>query len=397
MQNRNFDLLDVVNSAAVKRRLFIKQTAALAVTATVPSALQVLPDNSLSEKIPTKGFAANNTSGILSPFRFDRRPVGDNDVQIEIMYCGVCHSDIHSVRSEWKTEKYPLVPGHEIAGIVVKVGKNVTKFKIGDHAGVGCMVDSCGVCISCTAGHEQYCDKNETVFTYGAPDKILGGITQGGYSKTIVVKDSFVINIPMSMDLKTAAPILCAGVTTFSPILAWQVKKGMTVGIAGIGGLGHMAIKLAVAKGADVIAFTTSPSKVADIKRFGAKEVVVVDDISKLTPYTRKMDYMISTIPAKFNIDAYLPLVKRNATFTQLGIGAQPLSVNMGALTHTRVNFIGSLIGGIAETQEVINFCALNNIAPEIELINIKDINDTMNNVVAKKARYRYVIDMATL
>jgi alcohol dehydrogenase (NADP+) len=397
MQNKNLDLLDVVDTAAVKRRAFIKQTSAMAVIASVPSSLQVLADNSVSENIATKGFAANNTSGILSPFRFDRRPVGDNDVQIEILYCGVCHSDIHSVRSEWRPEKYPLVPGHELAGRVIKVGKNVTKFKIGDHAGVGCMVDSCGTCTSCMAGHEQYCDKNETIYTYGSPDKILGGITQGGYSKTIVVKDSFVISIPMSMDLKTAAPILCAGVTTFSPILAWHVKKGMTVGVAGIGGLGHMAIKLAVAKGADVIAFTTSPSKVADIKRFGAKEVVVVDDVSKLTPYTRKMDYMISTIPAKFNIDAYLTLVKRDATFTQLGIGAEPLSVNMNGLTQTRVNFIGSLIGGIAETQEVINFCALNNIAPEIELINIKDINDTMNNIVAKKARYRYVIDMATL
>lgn len=397
MQNKNHELADVVNTATVKRRRFIKQTSAITALSVVPGSLQMFAGNDLSKNIATEGFAANSANGILSSWSFERRPVGDNDVQIEILFCGVCHSDIHTVRSEWRPEKYPLVPGHEIAGRVIKVGKNVTKFKIGDHAGVGCMVDSCGVCISCLAGHEQYCDKNETVFTYASPDKNIGGITQGGYSKTIVVKDSFVISIPMSMDLKTAAPILCAGVTTFSPILAWHVKKGMTVGVAGIGGLGHMAIKLAVAKGADVIAFTTSPSKVEDIKRFGAKEVVVVDDVSKLAAYNQKMDYMISTISAKFNVDAYLTLVKRNATFTQVGIGAQPLSINMGALAHTRVNLIGSLIGGIAETQAVIDFCALNNIAPEIELINIKDINTTMDNVVAKKARYRYVIDMATL
>jgi alcohol dehydrogenase (NADP+) len=397
MQNKNHDLLIDVNTATVKRRRFIKQSSAIAAMAVIPSSLQVFASKSPAKNIATLGYAAKSTDGILSSWSFERRPVGDNDVQIEILYCGVCHSDIHAVRSEWKQEKYPMVPGHEIAGRIINVGKKVTKFKIGDHAGVGCMVDSCGVCISCTAGHEQYCDKNETIFTYGSPDKILGGITQGGYSKTIVVKDSFVINIPKTMDLKTAAPILCAGVTTYSPILAWQVKKGMTVGVAGIGGLGHMAIKLAVAKGADVIAFTTSPSKVEDLKRFGAKEIVVVDDLKKLASHFQKMDYMISTIPAAFNIDAYLPLVKRNATFTQVGIGAKPLSVNMGALTHTRVNLIGSLIGGIAETQAVINFCASNNIAPEIELINIKDINTTMDNVVAKKARYRYVIDMATL
>ena len=397
MQNKNQDVLDMIDTVAVKRRRFIQQTSALAALAIVPGSLQVFAGSNHSENISTKGFAAINTDGILSPWHFERRAVGDHDVQIEILYCGVCHSDIHTVRSEWRPEKYPLVPGHEIAGRIIKVGKYVTKFKIGDHAGVGCMVDSCGVCVSCLAGHEQYCDKNETVFTYASPDKNFGGNTQGGYSNTIVVKESFVINIPLNMDLKTAAPILCAGVTTFSPIIAWHVKKGMTVGVAGIGGLGHMAVKLAVSKGADVIAFTTSPSKEADIKRFGAKEVVVVDDISKLAAYTRKMDYMISTIPAKFNVDSYLTLVKRNATFTQLGIGAQPFSVNMGALAHTRVNLIGSLIGGIAETQQVINYCALNNIAPEIELINIKDINDTMNDVVAKKARYRYVIDMATL
>jgi alcohol dehydrogenase (NADP+)/uncharacterized zinc-type alcohol dehydrogenase-like protein len=389
--------LQTVNPVATKRRRFIRQTTAVAALAVIPPSLQALAGTGGKAPIPAKGYAANNPTCILSPWGFERRAVGADDVQIEILFCGVCHSDIHTVRSEWKQEQYPLIPGHEIAGRVLSVGKNVTKFKVGDHAGVGCMVDSCGVCTSCKEGHEQYCDNPAAVFTYGSPDKQSGGITQGGYSNSIVVKENFVIKIPMSMDLKTAAPILCAGVTTFSPILAWQIKKGMTVGVAGIGGLGHMAIKLAVAKGADVVAFTTSPSKVADIKRFGAKEVVVVDNVSKLTAYTRKMDYMISTIPAKFNIDAYMPLVKRNATFTQVGIGAQPVSINMGLLVHARVNLIGSLIGGIAETQAVIDFCALNNIAPEIELINIKDINTAMNNVVDKKVRYRYVIDLSTL
>jgi alcohol dehydrogenase (NADP+)/uncharacterized zinc-type alcohol dehydrogenase-like protein len=380
-----------------KRRHFIKHTAAMTLLTSIPNSLKSLTFDAEAMKIPTKGYAAFATDGILKPFDFDRREVGVDDVQIEILYCGVCHSDIHTVRSEWKPETYPLVPGHELAGIVIKVGENVTKFKVGDQAGVGCMVDSCGVCVSCKEGHEQYCDKHETTFTYASPDKHLGGITQGGYSKTVVVKEHFVIKIPKSMDLKTAAPILCAGVTTFSPILAWDIKKGMVVGVAGIGGLGHMAIKLAVAKGADVVAFTTSPTKIGDILRFGAKEVIVVDDIHKLARYEHKLDYMISTIPAQYNIDAYLPMVKRNATFTQVGIGAKPLVLNMGAFTHSRVNFIGSLIGGITETQAVIDFCALHHIAPEIELINIKDINEAHNNVVDKKARYRYVIDMTTL
>lgn len=380
-----------------KRRHFIKQTTIMTLLASIPNSLKALTLDVDAINIPTKGYAAYATDGILKPFSFDRRAVGKDDVQIEILYCGVCHSDIHTVRSEWRSETYPLVPGHELAGKIIKVGKNVTKFKVGDHAGVGCMVDSCGVCVSCKEGHEQYCDKHETIYTYASPDKHLGGITQGGYSKTVVVKEHFAIKIPKSMDLKTAAPILCAGVTTYSPILAWHIKKGMTIGVAGIGGLGHMAIKLAVAKGADVIAFTTSPSKVADILRFGAKEVVVVDDIAKLKKYEHRLDYMISTIPAKYDIDAYLPMVKRNATYTQVGMGAKDLTLNLNAFTSSRVNFIGSLIGGIAETQRVIDFCALNNIAPEIELINIKDINETHNNVVDKKARYRYVIDMATL
>ena len=380
-----------------KRRHFIKQTAAMTLLTSMPNSLKSLNFDAEATKIPTKGYAAFATDGILKPYDFDRREVGVDDVQIEILYCGVCHSDIHTVRSEWKPETYPLVPGHELAGIVIKVGENVTKFKVGDQAGVGYMVDSCGDCASCKEGHEQYCDKHDTTFTYGSPDKHLGGVTQGGYSKTVVVKEHFVIKIPKSMDLKTAAPILCAGVTTFSPILNWDIKKDMVIGVAGIGGLGHMAIKLAVAKGADVVAFTTSPTKIGDILRFGAKEVIIVDDIHKLARYEHKLDYMISTIPAQYNIDAYLSLVKRNATFTQVGIGAKPLVLNMGAFTHSRVNFIGSLIGGIAETQAVIDFCALHHIAPEIELISIKDINEAHNNVVDKKARYRYVIDMTTL
>jgi alcohol dehydrogenase (NADP+)/uncharacterized zinc-type alcohol dehydrogenase-like protein len=219
------------------------------------------------------------------------------------------------------------VPGHELAGKIIKIGKNVTKFNVGNHASVGCMVDSCGVCVSCKEGHEQYCDKYETVYTYASPDKYLGGITQGGgYSKTVVVKEHFAIKIPKSMDLKTAAPILCAGVTTY--------------GVAGIDGLGHIAVKLAVAKGAEVIAFTTSPSKVTDILRFGAKEVVVVDNISKLKKHEHTLDYMISTIPAQYNIDAYLPMVKRNSTYTQVGM-AKDLTLNLNAFTSSRVNLLG--------------------------------------------------------
>jgi alcohol dehydrogenase (NADP+) len=380
------------------RRDFIKQTAALAALSVAPSPLALLAEEEQSNKIQARGYAAKTAGGVLTAWDFQRRALRDDDVLIEVLYTGICHSDIHQARGEWGPLPYPFVPGHEIAGRVVRVGKKVTRFKAGDHAGVGFISDSCGECENCTEGHEQYCDRGETVFTAGGPDKHLGGITQGGYSNYIVTKEHFVLNIPSSMELKTVAPMLCAGATTYSELLSLNVGPGSTIGIAGIGGLGHMAVKIAVAKGANVVAFTTSPSKVDDIKRFGAKEVVVVDSADKLKPYRRKLDYLVSTIPAQYDMASYIETVKRDGTYTQIGIpatGAMQMSVVELVMSRVKVN--GHFIGGLQETQDVINFCAKHNIAPEVETIDITKVNEAFNNVVAKKARYRYVIDMKSL
>jgi alcohol dehydrogenase (NADP+) len=385
------------------RRTFLQQSTLLGggvfLTATAPLAAVSNAIRNPIAKVPTKGYAARDKSGKLSPFTFDRRAVGDNDVLIEIKYSGICHSDIHQLRGDWGPQPYPQVPGHEIAGVVMAVGKNVTKFKVGDQAGVGCMVNSCLNCESCNHGFEQHCDNSATLFTYGNPDKTAPtGITQGGYANNIVVRDHFAIKIPPTMRLQDAAPLLCAGITTYSPLVKAQIKKGDKIGVAGIGGLGHLAIKLAVAKGAEVYAFTTSPEKVADIRSFGAKEVIVVDDVAKLKPYGRKLDYMISTIPAQFDVASYAACLKIDGTFTQVGmpVGFQLTISNIG-LANNRVNFRASLIGGIPETQEVMDYCAAHKIYPNIQIIDAKGINDAWEKVVAKQARYRYVIDAATI
>ena len=346
----------------------------------------------------SKGYAARDASGKLSPWSFERRPVGDNDILIDIKYAGICHSDIHQLRGDWGPQKYPQVPGHEIAGIVSAVGKNVTKFKVGDRAGVGCMVDSCLGCPSCNSGEEQFCDNGKTVFTYGFPQESSPtGITQGGYSSNIVVRDHFAVHIPDSLSLEEAAPLLCAGITTYSPIINSRIGSGDKVGVAGIGGLGHMAVKLAASKGAEVYAFTTSPEKVEDIRGFGAKEVVVVDNPSRLAPYKAQLDYLISTIPAQFDVAAYSMVVKPGGYLTQLGMPEKSqLVVNNLGLAFSRVNFNASLIGGIPATQEVVNYCADNKLSPEIQVIKAAEVNDAWNRVVNKEARYRYVIDAAT-
>jgi alcohol dehydrogenase (NADP+)/uncharacterized zinc-type alcohol dehydrogenase-like protein len=352
----------------------------------------------MSNPIKSKGYAARDGSGKLSPWEFERRPVGDHDILIEIKYASICHSDIHQLKGDWGPQQYPQVPGHEIAGIVTAVGKNVTKFKVGDRAGVGCMVDSCMECESCKHGEEQFCDNGATLFTYGYPDKTSpSGITQGGYSNNIVVRDHFAVHIPEHISLQEAAPLLCAGITTYSPLMKANFKKGDKVGVAGIGGLGHMAIKLAVSKGAEVYAFTTSPSKVKDILAFGAKEAIVVDDVAKLIPYKGKLDYMIATIPAQYDVAAYTAVVKRYGFYTQVGmpVGFELSLSNIG-LAISRVNFNASLIGGIPETQEVVNYCADNKVIPQIQIIKAEDVNDAWAKVVNKEARYRYVIDAAT-
>jgi alcohol dehydrogenase (NADP+) len=311
-------------------------------------------------------------------------------VLIEIKYSSICHSDIHTVRGQ--------VPGHEMAGIVIAVGKNVTKFKAGDKAGVGCMVDSCMKCDSCKKGEEQYCDNHATVYTYGAPDKTSPtGITQGGYANNIVVHEHFALKIPAGIDLKHAAPLLCAGITTYAPLMRTNFKSGDKIGVVGIGGLGHLAIKFAVSKGAEVYAFTTSASKINDIKGFGAKEIVVVDNADKLKPFAGKLDYIISTVPYAYDVSSYISCVKSYGYFTQVGVPVNgELTINNFNMVNNRVNFNGSLIGGIPETQEVIDYCALNKIYPQIEIIKAEEINEAYDKVVNKEARYRYVIDAST-
>lgn len=348
--------------------------------------------------IQSKGYAAKDASGKLSYWEFERRAVGDHDVLIEIKYASICHSDIHQMRGDWGPQQYPQVPGHEIAGIVKAVGKNVTKFKVGDRAGVGCMVDSCMHCESCKQGEEQYCEHG-ALFTYGNPDKTApSGITQGGYSNNIVVRDHFAVHIPAHISLQEAAPLLCAGITTYSPLMKANFRRGDKVGVAGIGGLGHLAIKLAVSKGAEVFAFTTSPDKVEDIRRFGAKEVIVVDSLDKLKPFKGMLDYMIATIPVQYDVAAYSSVVKRDGFYTQVGmpVGFELTISNIG-LANARVNFNASLIGGIPETQEVVNYCADNKIHPQIQIIDAKEINNAWSKVLNREARYRYVIDAATI
>jgi len=387
------------------RREFIQQSAALGagIVLAGPGAQRLFAQENQrpdpSQRVASKGYAARDTSGKLNPWSFERRPVGEEDILIEIKFCGICHSDIHQLRGEWGPQKYPQVPGHEIAGVVAAVGKNVTKFKIGDHAGVGCMVDSCGTCESCKHGEEQHCDTGGTLFTYGYPDKTSPtGITQGGYANNIVVKERFAIPLPKTIRIQDAAPLLCTGITTYSPLVKASIKKGDKVGVAGIGGLGHLAIKLAIAKGAEVHAFTTSASKVNDIRRFGAKEVVVVDSLETLKPHNKSLDYMISTIPVNYDVAAYASLVKPYGNYTQVGMPAKgEVTINNFVMNRNRVRYSTSLIGGIPQTQEVIEYCAENKIYPAIQLIKASEINETWEKVINKEARYRYVIDAATI
>lgn len=383
------------------RRDFIKQSA-------LAGAGVLLAGNSINlfattqeelkmKNIKSKGYAAFDASGVLKPWEFERRVVGDNDVLIETKFASICHSDIHQMKGHWGPQQYPQVPGHEIVGIIKEVGKNVTKFKVGDRAGVGCMVNGCVECESFKENEEQY--HPQTLFTYGYPDKTSpSGISQGGYSNNIVVRDHFAVHIPESISFEEAAPLLCAGITTYSPIMKFDIKKGDKVGVAGIGGLGHVAVKLAVSKGAEVYAFTTSPDKVKDILGFGAKEAIVVDDLSKLQAYGRQLDYMISTIPYEHNIAAYISTVKPYGTFTYVGMPNNfEIMMSNIQLAFSRVNFNASLIGGMAETQEVVDYCAEHKIYPQIQIIKAEEVNEAWKNVVDKKARYRYVIDIATL
>ncbi|KQT35641.1 molecular chaperone GroES [Chryseobacterium sp. Leaf405] len=385
------------------RRKFIKQSALLGTGLMLPISTFAIGTNkngnhNSGKNILSKGYAARDSSGKLSPWTFERRAVGDNDILIDIKFSSICHTDIHQLSGHWGPQPFPQVPGHEMAGIVASVGKNVTKFKIGDRAGVGCMVDSCMTCESCTHGEEQYCDKHEVLWTYGAADKTAPtGITQGGYANNIVVKEHFAIKIPDSIRLQDAAPLLCAGITSYSPLVDNKMQKGQKVGIAGIGGLGHLAIKLAKARGCEVYAFTTSPAKVQDILNFGAKEVIVVDNLGKLKPYEKMLDCMISTIPYDFNVGAYSSVVKPYGEFIQLGVARNgDYTLNAFAFNTNRVKFSAGLIGSIALTQQLVDYCAINKIYPQIQMINAPEINNAWVKILNKEARYRFVIDAAT-
>jgi uncharacterized zinc-type alcohol dehydrogenase-like protein len=366
------------------------------------SAVDVLtPERPVEKQGRTKtiGYAAHSSTAPLQPFSFERREPGPQDVQIEILYCGVCHSDLHTVRDEWAdftATTYPAVPGHEIVGRVSKVGSEVRKFKPGDLAAVGCMVDSCGHCESCKAGLENYCEVGAT-YTYNSPDPHLGGVTYGGYSKRIVVDENYVLKVPTNLDLAAVAPLLCAGITTYSPLRHWRVGKGQKVGIVGLGGLGHMGVKLANAFGAHVTLFTTSRHKIEDAKRLGAHEVTVSKDQAEMEKHVRSFDFILDTVSAEHDINGYLNLLKRDGSMVLVGAPEKPGPVAAFNLTSGRRSLAGSSIGGIPETQEMLDFCGEHGITSDIELIPIQRIDEAYERLLRSDVKYRFVIDMASL
>ena len=348
----------------------------------------------MSEKV--NAYGAKDSKADLEPLEIKRRAVGEDDIQIDITYCGVCHSDIHTVRNDWKNSKYPVVPGHEIIGRVVNVGSNVTNFKEGDLVGVGCMVDSCQTCDSCKDDLEQFCEKGAT-FTYNSEDKHLGGQTYGGYSTMVVVDKEFVLKVPENIDEKAAAPLLCAGITTWSPLRHWKVKKGDKVGVVGLGGLGHMGVKFANALGAHVVMITTSPSKADDAKSLGAHEVLISKNEKEMQEHKGTFDFILNTVPVAHDMDPYINLLKRDATMVLVG-AIEPLEpFHGGGLIMGRKRIAGSIIGGIKETQEMLNFCGEHNIVSDIELIDMQHINKAYERVIDSDVKYRFVIDMASL
>ena len=347
-------------------------------------------------KTKTAGYGAQSAGSKLAPFSFTRREPLPQDVQLEILYCGVCHSDLHTVRNEWKNTTYPVVPGHEIVGRVTAVGSEVKRFKPGDLAAVGCLVDSCRTCPNCQAGLEQYCDVGFTG-TYNSPDKFLGGMTYGGYSKNIVVDQYFVLHVPDKSNLSGVAPLLCAGITTYSPLRHWKVGQGQKVGIVGLGGLGHMGLKLAHAMGAHVVLFTTSTNKKEDALRLGADEVVVSKNQKEMERHLLSFDFILDTVSAQHDMNPYLALLKRDATLTMVGGPEHPPAVEPFSLIFKRRSYAGSLIGGIPETQEMLDFCAQRGITSDVEIIPIQKINEAYERMLRSDVKYRFVIDMASL
>jgi alcohol dehydrogenase (NADP+) len=345
-----------------------------------------------------RAYSASSSKSSLASTTITRRDPTDTDVQIEILFCGVCHSDLHTVRDEWSDfmpTVYPCVPGHEIVGRVSKVGSAVSKFKVGDLAAVGCLVDSDGTCHECHDGLEQFC-ANAT-FTYNAPDKHLGGVTFGGYSEGIVVDQRFVLKVPSNLDLAAAAPLLCAGITTYSPMRHWGVSKGKKVGIVGLGGLGHMGVKFAHALGAHTVVFTTSPSKKDDAIRLGADEVVISRDANEMAKHVQSFDFILDAVSADHDINAYLNLLARDGNITLVGAPEKPLPVAAFNLIMGRRSLSGSPIGGIRETQEMLDFCGKHNITSDVEVIPIQKINEAYDRLLKQDVKYRFSIDMASL
>ena len=349
--------------------------------------------------IKSFAFAVQHAQDKLDGMPIERREPRENDVAIDILFCGICHSDIHSARNEWHRTVYPYVPGHEIVGRVASVGSKVTKFKAGDLVGVGCMVDSCKSCAACADGLEQYCDNGFTG-TYNGEDKIGGTphkMTLGGYSNHITVQESFVLKMPENLDPAAAAPLLCAGITTYSPLRHWNVSKGQKVGIIGLGGLGHMGVKFAHAMGAHVVMITTSPEKGEDAKKLGADEVLISKDAETMAKAANSFDFLLNTIPVGHDADPYIALLKRDGTMVVVGAVEPMKALNTGPMIFRRRSLAGSLIGGIAETQEMLDFCGKHNITCDIETISMKDVNTAYDRTVAGDVKYRFVIDMATL
>jgi uncharacterized zinc-type alcohol dehydrogenase-like protein len=344
----------------------------------------------------TAAYAAKSNDGKMAPYSIERRDVQSNDVQIEITHCGVCHSDLHAIKNDWGNSKYPLVPGHEIIGTVKKVGSSVTKYKEGDTVGVGCLVDACLSCEACDEDLEQHCLGQPTM-TYNSQTDDPGGLTYGGYSQRIVVREEFVLKIPENLDKAGTAPLLCAGITTYSPLHQYGVKKGMTVGVIGLGGLGHMGIKLSAAMGAHTVMITTSKSKADDAKELGADEVLVSSDKDAMKKWAGKFDFLLNTIPVGHDVNPYLNLLKYNKTMCLVG-AIEPLeNVNGAMLVTGRKAVAGSLIGGLKETQEMLDFCGEHNVVATIEEIKMSEINDAFKRMQDNDVRYRFVIDMATL
>jgi len=343
-----------------------------------------------------KAYAAKSAERPLEPYQLDRREPGESDVEIKILFCGVCHSDIHTARNEWGGTMYPVVPGHEIVGTVTRVGNKVTRYKVGDTVGVGCFVDSCGHCHNCQENNEQYCENGHSQ-TYNSFLQDKKTITYGGYSSHIVVTEKFVLNIPANLPLEKVAPLLCAGITTYSPLKYWNLKAGDKLAVVGLGGLGHMAVKFGAAMGADVTVLSRSPGKEKDAKALGAHHFELTTDQINMVRLASNFDFIVDTVSAKHNYNDYLPLLRTNGVMILLGVPPEPSDVQALHLIFGRRSLVGSLVGGIKETQEMLDYCAAHNITSDVEMININQINEAYERTLAGDVHYRFVIDMASL